>query len=130
MLGKNAPKYEHVSLKAKKGSNEYILAVVEKFYPGSFPPLGKEQILEAAQPYFELISDNNGRLDYLATMKQWGDRMRKLNFAKLVAASKLFPRFLTNKDFRYKMEELRGAYNKECFKREVLDHQRMIFQKK
>lgn len=130
MLGKNAPKYEHVSLKAKKGSNEYILAVVEKFYPGSFPPLGEEQILEAAQPYFELISDNNGRLDYLATMKQWGDRMRKLNFAKLVAASKLFPRFLTNKDFRYKMEELRGAYNKECFKREVLDHQRMIFQKK
>src|SRR5437764_579494 len=33
MWGKQAPDYYSISLQAKKDSNEYILAVLEKFYP-------------------------------------------------------------------------------------------------
>ena len=139
MWGKNAPSYERISLEATKGSNEYILALLGKFFPGSWLPFGEEHILRVAGPYFELISDNNGRLDYIETMEQWGrlwnftlSNFTYPNFSlpKVLAVAKLVPRFLTDENFRARMELLRKGYDKECFKRELLDHQRMIFQKK
>ena len=129
MWGKHAPDHKNISLQAKKGSNEYILAIIEKFYPGSWLPFGEEHILRVAGPYFEQISHNNGRLDYIHTMEQW-NVVWNFSFPKLLAASKLIPQFLRDKDFRYKIESLRGSYNKECFKREIMDHQRMVFQKR
>ena len=139
MWGKNAPEYRSISLEAEKGSNEYIVAVLGKFFPGSWLPLGEDHILRVARPYFELISDNNGRLDYLETMDQWGRlwnftfsnfRPPYFSFPKLLAVSKLVPRFFTDKDFRCRMELLRNGYDKEAFRREILDHQRMVLQKK
>lgn len=139
MWGKNVPDYHSISLRAKKGSNEYIVAVLEKFYPGSWLPFGEEQILRVARPYFEQISHKNGRLDYIETIGQWDKlwnfsfsnfRFANFSFPRLFAVSKLVPRFLTDKDFRYKMEVLHNSYTRECFKREVIDHQRMVFQKK
>lgn len=129
LWGENVPEYQSFSLKATKGSNEYILAVLEKFYPGSWLPFGEGHLLKVAQPYFELVSDNNGRLDYIETMKQWR-RIWHLSFSKLIPYAKLLPLFLTDKDFRYKLEELWGSYNKKCFERKVMDHQRMVFQKR
>lgn len=139
MLGKNAPEYSSLSLEAEKGSNEYIGAVLGKFFPGSWLPFGEEHILRVADPYFELISDNNGRLDYIETMEQWSRlwnftfsnfKPPNFSFPKLLAVSKLVPRYLTDKDFRCRMELIRNGYDKESFKREILDHQRLIFQKK
>jgi cyclopropane-fatty-acyl-phospholipid synthase len=139
MWGKNVPECANVSLQAKKGSNEYLLAVLEKFYPGSWLPYGENQILRVARPYFELISDNNGRLDYVETMEQW-DRawnwnrsgkfiFSKFSFPKVLAVSKLLPHLLIDRDFRYKAEMLRGSYHKECIRREIMDHQRLVFEK-
>lgn len=139
MWGKNAPAYEHISLEAEKGSNEYIVAIAGKFFPGSWLPFGEKHILRVASPYFELISDNNGRLDYIETMEQWGRlwnftlsnlRPPYFSFPKLLAISKLVPRYLTDKDFRCRMEFIRNAYDKEIFKREILDHQRLVLQRK
>ena len=139
MWGKNAPPYSSISQEAEKGSNEYIIALLGKFFPGSWLPFGEEHILRVAEPYFELISDNNGRLDYIETMEQWGRlwnftlsnfKYPNFSFPKMLAVAKLVPRFLTDEDFRSRMELLREGYDKECFKRELLDHQRMIFQKK
>lgn len=139
MWGKNSPDYHSISLRAKKGSNEYLVAVLEKFFPGSWLPYGEEQILRVASPHFEQIAHKNGRLDYIETLEQWDKRWNfsfsnfrfpNFGFPRFLAVSKLVPRFLTDKDFRYKMEVLRKSYTKECFKREVIDHQRMVFQKK
>jgi cyclopropane-fatty-acyl-phospholipid synthase len=129
LWGKHAPDYNSISLQAEKGSNEYILAIIEKFYPGSWLPFGEEHILRDVGPYFEQISHNNGRLDYIHTMEQW-NVVWTFSFPKLLAASKLIPKFIRDKDFRYKIESLRGSYNQECFKREIMDHQRMVFQKR
>ena len=129
LWGKHAPDSHSISLKAKKGSNEYILAVLEKFYPGSWLPSGEEQIVRIAKPYFELISDKNGRLDYLETMQQW-HRATQFSFSKTVAVMKTLPYFFTDRDFRYKLEALRGNYNRECFKREIMDHQRLVFERR
>ncbi len=129
MWGKNAPSYEDISLQAKKGSSEYIVAVVRKLYPGSWPSYGEEQILRCAEPFFEVISLNNGREDYIQTMEQW-NRIWKLSFLKFFIMLKTLKNFLVDKDFRYKLEALIGSYNSECFKREVMDHQRIIFSRK
>ncbi len=126
MWGINTPKFEDISLKARKGSNEYILAVLRKLYPGSWLPSGEEQILRCADPFFNVISLNNGRQDYIETMKEW-NRVWKLSFSQIFIMLKMLKYFLVDKDFRYKLEALVGSYNYECFKREVMDHQRIIF---
>ncbi len=139
MWGKNAPEYSKISLTAEKGSNEYIIAVLGKFFPGSWLPFGEEHILRTASPYFELISDNNGRMDYIETMEQWGKvwnftfsnfKIPNFSFPRALAVSKVVPRYLIDKEFRSRMELLRNGYDKECFRRELLDHQRMVLQKK
>jgi cyclopropane-fatty-acyl-phospholipid synthase len=129
MWGKQVPDYHSISLKAKKDSNEYLLALIEKFYPGSWLPLGEEQIVRVAKPYFELISDNNGRLDYIETMYQW-EKATQLSFSKILAFIKTLPYFLTDRDLRYKLEMMRGNHNIACFKREIIDHQRMVFERR
>jgi cyclopropane-fatty-acyl-phospholipid synthase len=69
-----------------------ILAVLEKFYPGSWLPSGEEQIVRIARPYVELLSDKNGRLDYLETMQQW-HRATQFSFSKTFAMMKTLPCF-------------------------------------
>jgi cyclopropane-fatty-acyl-phospholipid synthase len=126
--GKNAPRPQDISLKAKKDSNEYVVAVLEKFYPGSWLPSGEEQIVGCARPYFKLISIKNGRLDYIETMKQWS-RVWRFSFPKLAVVPRTIRYFFIDTDFRYKLQSLIKGYNRECFQREIMDHQRMVFEK-
>ena len=126
--GQNRPRYEDISLKSPRESNEYIVALIGKFYPGSWPPSGKEQIVADALN-FKLVSVNNGRLDYIHTMKQWGLRIRKMTFHNAVAVLRLAPRYLWDREFRYMVESFRRAGNRTCFEREIMDHYRMVFEK-
>ena len=128
MWGENAPEYREISLKASKSSNEYILAVLGKFFPGSWLPSGEEQLIGVAKPYFKVISLNNGRRDYIETLRQWG-MIWKPSIPKVIAAFMLLPYLVRDKDFRFRLETLRYGYNRECFIREVMDHQRIVFEK-
>ena len=129
MWGSKPPKYQDLSLEAESGSDEYILAVLEKFYPGSWLPYGEQQILGAAAPFFKVVSLNNGRLDYIETLTQFGRRIRKFSFAKTLKALVLVPRYIRDREFRYKIQSLRNGYNRECFVRGIMDHQRMVLEK-
>ena len=128
MWGRNAPSPHAISLKATRGSDEYVVAVLKKFYPGSWLPSGMEQIVACAHPYLRLISAKNGRLDYIETMNQWG-RTWRFTARKLLPGLKSLRYVLIDRDFRYKLETLVRNYNQECFKREIMDHQRMVFEK-
>lgn len=139
MLGRNTPALKNISLQAQKGSNEYIAAIAMEFFPGSWLPSGEEHILRVAAPYFEQISHNNGRLDYIHTIEEWSKlwnftfsnfKNPHARFARALIMGKLVPRFLMDRDFRRRTEFLRKGYDKECFRREIIDHQRMVFQKK
>jgi cyclopropane-fatty-acyl-phospholipid synthase len=129
MWGRNMPPYETISLAAPKGSSSYVLAVLRKFYPGSFPPFGEEAILRSAAFYFSCVGSSDGRLDYIETMKQWG-RVWRLTPRKLLAMAKTLRYALADPDFRYKLESIRGGYNRLCFEREVLGHRRILFEKR
>ena len=126
--GKNAPKPSDISLKADKNSNEYIVALTEKFYPGSWLPSGEAQIIDCATPYFKLVSSNSGRLDYLETIRRWNKRL-KLTFSIAVAMLRTVRYFLIDRNFRFKLMSLARGCQYECFEREIMDHQRMIFEK-
>lgn len=139
MMGKHVPAYQHLSVQAKKGSDEYIAAIAREFFPGSWLPYGEEHILRVSAPYFEQVSHNNGRLDYIHTIEEWSKlwnftfsnfKYSQARLARLRVVSKLVPRFLTDRSFRLRTEFLRKGYDKECFRREIIDHQRMVFQKK
>jgi cyclopropane-fatty-acyl-phospholipid synthase len=129
MWGTNAPEYKDISLNASKSSNEYILAVLGRFFPGSWLPSGEEQLIRVAEPYLRVVSLNNGRRDYIETLRQWGT-IWKPSIPKVIAALKLLPYLVRDKDFRYRLETLRHGYNRECFIREVMDHQRIVFERR
>lgn len=126
---KNVPDYRNVSLKAKKDSNEYIIAMIEKIYPGSWIPYGKEQVIKNAKPYFKLISANSGREDYIETMRQWGKRAARPTLPKMLIAAKITAKAVLDPWFRLKVRAWTGAYFRKCFDREVMNHYRMVFEK-
>jgi len=128
MWGKNAPKYEEISLNAPKDSPGYILAMLEKFYPGSWLPAGEEQVLRVAAPYFKPISLNNGRKDYIETFKRWGS-VWQITVPKLWVGLKTLRYAFTDPDFTFRVRSLRNGYNRVCFEREIMDHQRIVFEK-
>jgi len=126
--GKNAPQFDKCILAAPKGSDEYITAVIGRFYPGSFGAFGKDHIIRCAAPYFRALTTSDGRLDYLETMRQWG-RVYEFSPRKLLAAGKLIWPWLTDREFRLKIQSIRRSYNTECFKREILDLCRIVLEK-
>ena len=126
--GRNAVPYEAVTLKAPKDSDEYLLALLEKLYPGSWLPEGADQIVRDAEG-FRLVSATSGRRDYIATMKEWGRRdMRRRALRNPALLLRLSARYAVSRNFRYQVECLARACNRTCFEREIMDHQRMVFE--
>ncbi len=126
---KNVPNYRNVSLKTKKDSVEYIIAMVEKIFPGSWLPYGKEQIIKNAKPYFKLVSANSGKNDYIETTRQWGMRALTPSLAKIPVVAKLMLRYIRDNDFRLKIRAWTGGYFRKCFDKQIMNHYRMVFEK-
>ena len=99
-------------------------------FPGSYLPYGSEMVLKNAAPFFNLINISSGRLDYIETTNQWRKKIRQFNLKKYGLYLSLLPKFFTSKEFRYKLQVFREAANKKCFERELMDHYRIVFEKK
>ena len=129
--GEAAPRCEDVSLAAPKDSNEYIVALLSKFYPGSWLPYGLDQIVDCAKPYFRFVSSNNGRRDYIETIDQWNRRINPFNLSRLLEMVKLVPAYISDSEFRFKIKSLMryGGCNRECFIRQIMEHERIVFEK-
>lgn len=110
-------------------TDAWYLAVLARQFPGSWLPFGQEQVIRCAQPDFELVSSSSGRLDYIHTIEQWNARIGKPGLRKSLLKLQLVPRWLTSPDFRTAFASGVSA-NKVCFERELLDHYRLVFQKR
>ncbi len=130
VFGKNMIPYEKFDINADKNSDEYILALMEKQFPGSWLPYGHQMILKNADPYFSLIDMSSGRLDYIETIKQWRKKFREFNLEKYVNYLSLIPSYLRDQEFRHKVAVFRISPNMVCFERELMDHYRIVFEKK
>jgi cyclopropane-fatty-acyl-phospholipid synthase len=129
IFGKTVPDPRTFSVHAPQGSDEWVMGLVTKFYPGSWLPAGIDQIVECASGTFKLISENNGRLDYIETMKQWTKRLKGFSLKRFLLKLKHIPRYFRDPDFKYQLMALDYSANRLCFEREIMSHQRMFFEK-
>jgi cyclopropane-fatty-acyl-phospholipid synthase len=111
-----------------QGSDEWILALLGRQFPGSWLPFGQEQLIRSAEPHFRLLASTSGRLDYIEPISQWNQRIGTPSFRKTLFKLQLVPRWLTSSDFRLAFTSGVSA-NKVCFERELLEHYRLVFQK-
>jgi cyclopropane-fatty-acyl-phospholipid synthase len=128
VFGKNMIPLEDVDIDAPRESDAWYLALLARQFPGSWLPLGEDQIVRCAAPSFRLVSSESGRLDYLQTMTEWSKRTGARSLRKTLLKAQLLPRWLVSSDFRRAFTSGVGA-NKVCFERELLDHFRLVLEK-
>jgi cyclopropane-fatty-acyl-phospholipid synthase len=133
VFGRNMVAAEAIDLDALQGlpprdSDEWLLALLGRQFPGSWLPSGQEQVVRSAEPHFRLVSSASGRLDYIETISQWNRRIGAPSLRKRLLKLQLLPRWLTSADFRLAFTSGVSA-NKVCFERELLDHYRLVFEK-
>lgn len=129
VFGRNMIPIDDVDIDAPRDSDAWYLALLGHQFPGSCLPFGQEQIIEAAAPHFRLVSSSSGRLDYIETIKQWRARFAEPSFRKTLLKARLIPRWLTSKDFRRAFTS-GVSPNSVCFERELLDHFRLVLEKR
>ncbi len=110
-------------------TDAWYLALLSRQFPGSWLPFGQEQVIRCAEPRFQLVSSESGRVDYIETITQWNARIGKRSLRKSLLKAQLVPRWLTSPDFRLAFASGVSA-NKVCFERELLDHYRLTFEKR
>jgi cyclopropane-fatty-acyl-phospholipid synthase len=133
--GKKVPVSREIRLDAPEGTPERILARIRKFYPGSWPPSSKDQIVKIADKRFLFIKSNNGKIDYIETLNRWGQARDGIyQFPKILrtisAILKLVPRYFLNSNFRIQLDSLRHNDQQVCFENEIMTHERMFFEKR
>ncbi len=126
---KGVPDVKEMRSKNPKYSDYWYLGLLSHFYPGSWLPESLQQIQHCATPYFKLVSENNGTLDYIQTYKEWHKRLRKPTAAKFGYAFKLLPKLLSDHEFRLQISSTLYKSNMVCFERNIMTHQRMVFEK-
>jgi cyclopropane-fatty-acyl-phospholipid synthase len=119
---------DEVSIDAPRESDAWYLALMEKQFPGSWLPFGKEQVERTAEPHFRLVSAESGRLDYIETIKQWRRRFAEPSWQKRMMKLRLVPKWLTSSDFRLAFTSGVSS-NSACFERELLEHYRLVFER-
>jgi cyclopropane-fatty-acyl-phospholipid synthase len=67
-------------------------------------------------------------LDYIETINQWSARIGAPDLRKTLLKLRLVPLGLTSKQFRLGFTSGVAA-NQVCFKRELLDHYRLVFER-
>lgn len=128
VFGPNMIPVDEVSIDAPRDSDAWYLALMEKQFPGSWLPFGKEQVEQTAAPYFRLVSAHSGRLDYIETIKQWRARFAEPSWQKRLMKLRLIPKWLTSSDFRLAFTSGVSS-NSACFERELLEHYRLVFER-
>ncbi len=105
------------------------MALINNEYPGSWIPYGKEQIIKNAAPYFKLVTEHSGRLDYIETIKMWRKKLKSFGWKKYWAYLQLVPKFLTESSMRKRLTNLQIAPIKVAFEKGIWEHHRLVFEK-
>jgi cyclopropane-fatty-acyl-phospholipid synthase len=120
---------DEVSLDAPRDSDAWYVALMQAQFPGSFLPMGRDQVVESAAGTFELVSATSGRLDYIETIARWRKRFGEPSLRKYLLKARLVPKYLTSPEFRLAFTSGVSA-NTVTFERQLLDHFRFVFEKR
>lgn len=119
-----------IDIHADKKSDAYICALVEKLFPGSWLPYGSEMIIRDADPYFKLVNISSGRLDYIETILAWRKMFRSFNLKKYGLYLKFVLENLFSRKFWHLIHVFRINPIRVCFERDIMEHYRIVFEKK
>jgi cyclopropane-fatty-acyl-phospholipid synthase len=128
VFGPNMIAYEAIDEHAPRESDAFVLAVMAKQFPGSWLPYGNEQLHRTAAPWFRVVTEHSGRLDYIETIRQWSRRFNQFRLRKVPVWLSLLPTYLTSRDFRLAFVSGISA-NSLCFERQLFEHYRIVFEK-
>ena len=129
VFGDNMIPIEQVSIDAPRDSDAWYVALMQAQFPGSFLPMGRDQVVDSAAGTFELVSATSGRLDYIETIARWRKRFGEPSLRKYLLKARLVPKYLTSPEFRLAFTSGVSA-NTVTFERQLLDHFRFVFEKK
>jgi len=129
VFGRKMIPLEQVDIGAPRGSDAWYLALLARQFPGSCLPFGQEQVIRTAEPHLHLVSSVSGRLDYIETIRRWRERFAVPSWKKTLLKLRLLPRWVTSPDFRLAFTSGVSS-NSVCFERELLDHYRLVFEKR
>jgi cyclopropane-fatty-acyl-phospholipid synthase len=129
VFGRRMIPVDEASIDAPRDSDAWYVALMQHQFPGSFLPFGSEQVIRAAEDRFRLVESSSGRLDYIETIKQWRRRFAEPSLRKTLIKARLVPRWLTSREFRLAFTSGVSA-NSVCFERELLDHYRLVFERR
>jgi len=126
----NMIKPDAFNIHADKKSKEYICALIEKLFPGSWLPYESDMILRNAEPFFKVINISSGKLDYIETILQWRKMFRRFHLFKYFLYVKLIFENVFSKKFWHLIYVFRIQPIKVCFECDLMDHYRIVFEKK
>ncbi|MDQ6762722.1 MAG: class I SAM-dependent methyltransferase [Bacteroidota bacterium] len=126
--GKKVPRAEDLNVSAPKLSDAWVIGHLDKFYPESWLANGKDHIEKCAQPFFTTVLADDGRVDYIQTMKEFGKRTSKFSFKKTASILRLLPKYISDKNFRYQITSFRYSCNRLCFERDLMRLPRMVLE--
>jgi cyclopropane-fatty-acyl-phospholipid synthase len=135
MFGKRVLDPMALRADAPKDSDERVSFRLSKIYPRAWLPTSKQQVIECAADHFRFLESNNGRADYIETLNRWGQATKNLFthpriWQTLAKAISMVPRYCTESDFRGQVSCVWHNDQQECFTREIMDHERMFFERK
>jgi cyclopropane-fatty-acyl-phospholipid synthase len=128
VFGRNMIPADRIDINAPRDSDEWILALLRAQFPGSWLPSGRDQLERSAAPAFRLVAAENGRLDYIETIRRWRQRFAAFGVRKTLVKLSLAPHYFFSRRFREAFTSGVSA-NSVCFQRELLDHWRLVFEK-
>jgi cyclopropane-fatty-acyl-phospholipid synthase len=129
VFGRNMIPVDEIDIGAPRDSDGWYVALMGRQFPGSWLPFGSEQVIRCAEPRFGLVSSASGRLDYIETIRQWRERFAAPSPRKFLLKLRLLPRWLRSADFRLAFTSGVSA-NSVCFQRELLDHYRIVLERR
>jgi len=129
VFGRNMIPIDEIDIGAPRDSDAWYLALMGRQFPGSWLPFGAEQVIRSGEPRFRLVSSTSGRLDYIETIRQWRQRFAAPSLRKTLLKLRLLPRWLRSSDFRLAFTSGVSA-NSVCFQRELLDHYRIVLERR
>jgi cyclopropane-fatty-acyl-phospholipid synthase len=129
VFGRNMIPLGEIDARAPRLSDAHVLGLLGKTFPGSWLPQSDLQVERCAEPHFRLVAKENGRTDYIETIRQWRARFARFHPRKALLYASLIPRYLRSADFRHAFVSGVSA-NTIAFERELLDHFRFVFERR
>jgi len=134
VFGPNMVKFEDIpfnktNLHKKEFSDEELMDIICRVFPGSWLPYGSEGLVNPASEHFKVVSIDSGRLDYIETIHRWTAAFTKFNFLKYLLFASYIPSYLFNQSFREWMRRFKIQANLHVFTREIFEHYRIVFEK-